>query len=150
MDRYSIAEWTVFHDREATREFYNGHHLITDDCDCLYCRNYLRAIPELPKELLALLDRFGIDPRKEAEVYQCMKNEDGRHLYGASYHLVGELMVDEDYIASEDDLYKRDGLYLLFKDYCIRFSSDVVLVPESFPRPVIQLEFQVTIPWVVK
>lgn len=150
MDRVDLAEWTVFYDRKATRAFYKEHQLITDDCDCAYCRNYSEALGELPKKLLDLLDRLGIDPRKEAEVYECMKHDDGRHLYGTSYHFVGTLILDEAYQDSLDDGYRRDGQYILFEDYSIRFNDDVVLVPDGFPSPVLQLEFQVTIPWKLK
>jgi hypothetical protein len=35
---------------------------------------------------------LGIDPRKEGEVYEYLENEDGTHLYGGFYHIVGRII----------------------------------------------------------
>lgn len=145
-----LGQWEISYDKKATSEFYADYHRMIDACGCAYCKNYVKAVPELPRGLLDILHEFGIDPMKEAEVYQCMENEDGTHLYGGFYHLVGEIITGNDCWVEVGKETKSDGGFISFGDYSVGFTADVALVPDSFPRPVIQMEFEVNIPWKLK
>ncbi|MEH7454184.1 hypothetical protein [Gottfriedia acidiceleris] len=66
-----------------------------------------------------------------------MENEDGTHLYGGFYHIVGRII---------------DGPKLwecTEKNISIGFSEDLRLVPENFPKPIIQFEFEMNIKWLL-
>jgi hypothetical protein len=54
-----------------------------------------------PTEFIALLDKLGIDPRKDAEVYHNAQLAPGRHCYGGWYHFVGTLDQTGDFPAVE-------------------------------------------------
>jgi hypothetical protein len=63
-----------------------------DKCDCAGCRNFRLVRAEVfPAEFIALLDKLGIDPAKDAEVYHNARLAPGRHDYGGWYHFVGTL-----------------------------------------------------------
>lgn len=49
-----------------------------------------------PARFLALLDKLGIDPGKDAEVYHNARLAPGRHDYGGWYHFVGTLDQNEE------------------------------------------------------
>jgi len=62
------------------------------------------------------------------------------------YHLVGEIVKKPGVgIGKWDDLniIKVDNVKFTFTD-------ELDLVPEKFPKPVIQLEFEVMLPWLLE
>lgn len=66
-------------DVEKTREYYKSY--LNDFCDCLYCKNYLKALPLYSQELIRLLERMGIDYTKEGESMDFGENSDGTYSY---------------------------------------------------------------------
>jgi hypothetical protein len=48
-----------------------------------------------PPAFLRFLDELGVDPVKDAEVYQCGRTEKG-HNYGGWFHFVGDLAADAE------------------------------------------------------
>lgn len=153
MDRLKLGQWLIEFDRAATMDFYSKHHLITEDCSCSSCRNYVKACEDFPVEVLKFFDSLGIIPAKEAEVYQCCQNEDGTYQYGGFYHVVGRLIEGSDCWIPVDDSggemmdssheFKIDGFFF-------GFTYRKALVPKGFPEPVLQMEFQAKIPWIIE
>jgi hypothetical protein len=89
----SFGQWEYTVDRKATILAYSRTERGgADTCNCADCRNFrvARAV-SFPAEFLALLDKLGIDPRKDAEVYHNARLAPGRHYYAGWYHFVGTL-----------------------------------------------------------
>jgi hypothetical protein len=88
---FAKTRYTV--DRDATIAAYaRAQAGCADTCECAGCRNFRLARATIfPQPFLALLDRFGIDPRKDGEVYHLGPVGTGRHAYGGWYHFVGTL-----------------------------------------------------------
>ncbi|MDQ3929314.1 MAG: hypothetical protein M3328_09220 [Chloroflexota bacterium] len=144
MKRLEVLDWVIEVDVDATRAAYNALPAIS--CTCLYCRNYVAASSHLAPEFLHLCDTLGLDPVKAAEVYELCRNRDGTHLYGGFYHLVARILQGADSsLAPAGRAYAR-----LAEHYAAGFTEDVVLVPAGFPEPVLQLEFDARIPWVLE
>ncbi|GIO91007.1 hypothetical protein [Paenibacillus sp. FSL K6-1566] len=148
-----LKSWTVEYDPETTRNYYKSYRFITDGCSCLFCRNYVEAIRTLPQGILDFFDRFGIDPRKEGEVSEYYEDEDGTHLYGGFYHIVGRILDGPDcWITSGDDTisnaYLSDDL-IEIDGFTFGFTYGLSLVPDTFPSPALQVEFQGKLPWVL-
>jgi hypothetical protein len=58
-------------------------------CDCAYCRNFLIQLPGLfPPEVLLFFAHAGIDPNKDAEVYEQGELRPGIHSYGGEYYFI--------------------------------------------------------------
>lgn len=152
MKQIRLKNWIIEIDFEKTKTFYDSYHLITDGCDCIYCMNYVQAISHLPFEVLAFFKSFEIDPRKEGEISHYCENDDGTHLYGGFYHIVGTLSSGPDVWVKTDkegshayldtNLYELDG-------FSFGFTYRLSLVPDGFPEPTLQIEFQGNIPWVI-
>ncbi|CEG21329.1 hypothetical protein BN1080_00236 [Planococcus massiliensis] len=138
MKTVEIGLWTVNIDPEKTREFYKTHHPITEDCRCRYCENYSLAAASFPEHVRMHFDRLGIDPQKEGEVF--VGDDDGKDmlLYMGFYHAVGELVEGPKQAVAEES-----GLRF-------HFSEQTDLVPEGFPEPVLQWEFELEVPWLLE
>lgn len=137
MRQMKIGSWIIEVDVNKTKEFYDNYHVITEDCNCDYCANYFLACEQFPPKMKELFRSLGIDPRKEGEVTEYIKNKDGTHLYSAFYHLVGRI------IEGGNDFVYGDGVE-------ISFTEELDLVPVGFPKPTIQFEIQMEISWVLK
>ena len=151
MKQIKIDSWLIEIDVTKTKEFYEKHHFISEDCACDYCANYILACDTFSPEVRDLFHALGIDPRKEGEVSEFMKNEDGTHVYGAFYHLVGRIIEGPRILETAKQ--ESEISPLIFVNYHgieISFTEDLSLVPEGFPTPTIQLELQLTIPWLLK
>jgi hypothetical protein len=105
------------------------------------------ACDTFPKKIMNIFNLLGIDPRKEGEVYECLENEDGTQLYGGFYHIVGRIVYGPDLgIPNEVE---KEFYSLGHNEIEIGFNKDLALVPNAFPRPVIQFEFQMNVPWLL-
>jgi hypothetical protein len=100
--------------------------------------------------VLELLEKLGISPNREAEIYHLARLRSRRHLYGGWFHFVGSIVSGADAakpIAKnvwKPDLEKTNGYFSL------GFSSRLGLVRKSFVGlPLVQLEFIADVPWVL-
>ncbi len=95
----TFGMWEFTNDRMAT---INAYTLIerggSDTCSCNGCRNFVAARDNVyPSEFIALLNSFGIDSRKDGEVYHNARLSPGRHDYGGWFHFVGTLEKTGDF-----------------------------------------------------
>lgn len=144
MKRIQLSNWIIDIDAEKTKEYYDGIR-VEDGCDCAYCRNYIKGCETFSEKVLEFYRMLGIDPRKEGEFMEFEATADDEHLYMGFYHLVGEIVKEPS-----DKREKWDDLNII-KIYNMKFTfnKDLDLVPEDFPKPVIQLEFEVMLPWLL-
>lgn len=144
-----FSNWIVQVDIERTREFYEKFYEITEGCECIHCKNYVEACDSYCDEVKQFFNELGIIPTKEAEVYQLYEIERGKHLYGGFYHLVGRILEGKDCWQPVFENTRTQDLVNLTDDFKYGFSNDNALVDEIFPKPIIQLEFEAIIPWVL-
>lgn len=140
MERVELPGWRILHDRAATVAAYAAMPAGgAEECGCDYGRNWLETYAAvLPPALLDLLGRFGIPPRRDAEVYHCGRLGPGRHYYGGWYHLVGRVEFGEQEASPP----------VQFGPCRVYFHSRPALLPKVFEgRPVIQMEFEAEVPW---
>src|SRR6266700_2272343 len=105
MTEMRIGDQTIRYDRDATAAIYGIiEYGFAEKCGCVFCRNFaVQRNLIYPASFIALLEQLGIDPNKEGEAFQCMPVEDGCHLYGAWFYLVGEMVTagERNYNASD-------------------------------------------------
>ena len=94
MTELQIGDQTIRYDREATAAIYATiQHGDAEECGCPECQNFARQRSSAyPETFLALLEQLGIDPQKEGEVFYGCPVDDGCHMYGGWFFLVGELI----------------------------------------------------------
>ena len=144
IEQMRVLDWMLEVDKDATRTAYDRLPIITCTCTCTYCRNYLAAVPLLPKDLLAVCNSLAINPTKAAEVWE-VTDADGTHLYGGWYHLVGKIVTSKN-----GGLLQIGATRLLSNHFTVTFTNQVAMVPEDFPTPVLQMEFTGKVPWVLE
>jgi hypothetical protein len=130
----------VRYDREATVAAYNVVLLgDADRCNCVYCRNFAAQRANVyPPDFRALLDKLGIDPNKEGEVYDAAGPFELRiRPTGGWFYFVGELIEKGERLIQTGDF-----------QYWVQ---------PSFPRPptcfgerVAAIEFAAQVPWVLE
>lgn len=144
MTRVQLGNWVLDIDAEKTKKYYDSI-TVEEGCNCAYCRNYIKNCKSFSKEVLDFYAVLGIDPQKEGEFMEFETDTD-KHLYMGFYHLVGEIVEKPDVNSSKWD----DVNIVEINNVEFTFTDELDLVPDDFPRPVIQLEFEVMLPWVLE
>jgi hypothetical protein len=136
----SFGQWQYINDRDATVAAYSratGGY--TSECDCTFCRNFILVRASVfPPQFIALLDKLGIDPSKDAEVYHEGAVAPQSHYYGGWYHFVGSLETTGDFapVSYGDQL----------SAYMCRARAP--RLPALADMAVVQLEFRAEgVPW---
>ena len=136
-----IYDWVIEVDVEKTKKLYKNER---EDCSCLYCNNYREASQHLDNCVFDVFNKLGIDPSKPSHLSEFPYEEQFR-LYIGSYHIVGRLLKGELSTMSNSNATNTFQI----KDFNFGFSIDLQFVPIGFPNPVLQLDFEAKIPWVL-
>ena len=149
---FTFANYVVDIDVEKTRQIYKELPLITQGCECDGCQNFEKAADILPKTVRTFFDTLGVDLKKIVECYVNCKNEDGTLLYGGFCHVCGTLIRGESAwvnISETHSYYNTDLTYRLDENFHISFQEECLMVEEQFEPPMLQIEFEANIPWVL-
>ena len=118
-----------------------------EDCSCAYCRNWIaQRDAECPAELRRFLEIVGVDPHKEAEVWQAGPLDGGYAFNSGWWHFIGQVeKKGPDTIQLEPQQLGKG------KDWSLSFFPEKVdLKISTLPNsPIIQIEFAVSLPWVL-
>lgn len=119
-------------DEAGTRQWYA--HAEKWGCDCGDCRNFLALARgrQLPAFVLKPLDKLGILPEKATYVCRIYPDGEGHH-YQFSYRIAGNILCGEE--AGE-------------AGRCCH--EPYPYGAPGFPEPHFDLEFWVTLPWVLE
>ena len=135
MSRCLLAGCEVEADEAATRSWYaRGREW---DCSCGHCRNFLAAADRLPPQLLELLDRLGVPPRKATYVCE-IYHEDDRLYYQVGYRLAGRILHQPECPRPEPW-----GLQGCSAERWVPFEAP------DFPEPGFDLDLWLWLPWVL-
>lgn len=138
-----IANWLLEVDVEKTKAYYEKG---IEVCDCLYCNNFVEVTKELDAGVLELFHRLGINPAMPAELSEFLTTNREMHKYIGSYHLVGKLLEGN---ATTSDNWNETNTIKIEK-FTFAFTNELEFLPEDFPVPALQLDFEVDIPWVLE
>jgi hypothetical protein len=143
MHTYIFDKWEFNYDRELTSEAYSQISFPSIwQCNCVTCQNYKTVREEIyPEEFKSILDLLGINSAKEAEIYHIKKLGFKKHLYGGWFHFIGHFTSNN--LSSSLMIYLTENVQISFTD-------KTMLVPDILKKKdVLQLEFKITIPWVI-
>ncbi len=153
--RLEFGPFVLDADPGRTRAYYETDPGI--GCECAGCRNYKRAVAELPAAVRDFFSALGIDPAKPAEVYVNCTNADRTLWYGGFYHLCGTLIQGQGgwhVIASDEtgrtSAWDRESCWPVDERFHVAFTKDIALLEPGFPQPVLQLEIDASLPWLLE
>ena len=138
-------------DVERTRHFYANEDF--EFCTCAGCRNFSRAYHLFPEAVQQFFGKFGIDIGKPAEITAYNSSDGNLTYYDGFYHICGTILAGKDpWLQVGERAYQLDEQYALkvTNDFSVFFTEKCALVDKEFPTPVIQMEIQCNIPWVLE
>ncbi len=140
--------WRFRCDPDRTREAYAlSDRLGAEGCTCAPCRNFVaQRTLEFPPELRGFLAEVGVDPWKEAEVWDAPSAEDDHILNVGWWHFVGDLEA-----TGEIPVTLRTVPEGRAKDWRLEFRADETgWKLETFPiSPIVEIRFLVVLPWIL-
>ena len=140
MEHLELPGWQILYDHEATIA---AHTRIptggAESCGCDPCRNWAASrLRVFPVEFRELLERLGIPPDREREVYHNCRLASGLHSYAGWYHFIGQALTGEC----------EDAAMVAYGRISVFFHSRPALLPKAFEETaVVQLEFEAEVPW---
>jgi hypothetical protein len=137
-----INNWILEIDIEGTKKQYLNDW---DLCGCLYCLNFYQAMESLSEVEFQIFNRLGVNPSKCNHVSHFEPEENGLHLYIGCYHIVG--IISPECIT---EAIGTDEVIEISNTLKISFSNDLEFVPDGFTNPVLQLDFEIEVPWVIQ
>lgn len=149
-------------DADRTRAFYDRPDVPTmsEQCGCVHCRNFDRAIRKAPEAVLSFLRSLGIDPRKPAEVFSVTgaAEADGTVWYNGWYHVCGRVVEGCETVretvtpdGTRHIVYLWDEAYAPHPDFpfAVLPVEEADLLHKKFPAPAMELEIDTRLPWVL-
>ena len=140
-----IAHWLLEVDPERTKGFYQGIKA-EEMCDCLYCQNFVEASKSLDPAVLQLFQQLGIEPGKPSHLSDIPKSEDKINRNNLrKYHFVGKVIEGE--LCNLSDWDETNTLQV--DNFKLGISRDMEFGPDNFPEPILQLDFEADLPWLL-
>jgi hypothetical protein len=144
MKELNIHNWTLEVNVKETYDQYKNAKW--DLCDCTDCLNFFQAMKTISSELFDLFNSLGIIPSKCVHLSEFGPTENGLHLYMGCYHIVGRIKKGKPVDTNSWDEHNVAEI----DNFSFVFSNDLIFVPGSMPSPVLQMDFSLEIPWVLK
>jgi len=145
-----FRDWELFADKELTGKTYEELELSSaDSCTCDYCKNFVEQREQIfPDEVKELLSNLGIDYKKEIEVSEFGKLENGLHYYSGWFHFKGHFKGKDCTVPQINGGHLLD-LLKITEYFGIGFRQDNALTPFIEKNGIVQIEFDCNIPWVL-
>lgn len=172
MKEIIFLNWKLLVDNERTKLAYQSVVSTTESCDCEWCSNFV-AVREksYPSNVLNLFSQLGVDPTKEADLYQQARDETKNAVfYRWWFYFIGKVVegtqawkfVPENEAKGKySSPYWEKHLVTLREkplSFSIGFSDDPnrrkhgeeQYVPDALkPFELVQVEFNADIAWVL-
>lgn len=134
MEQITLNGHIVYVDVQKTKELYKELPLVSEKahCGCSDCAYYAKAIVHTSPVIQQFFEQFGVDPRKEAEVWRACENDDGTYYYVADYHFIGEIPK-----VRELDWIDVEGASFGLTNWTGNLPSP--MIPETFTLPIIEI-----------
>lgn len=137
MLRRTLWNYEVEIDETTTEEWYSTSK--PWGCECGHCRNFLKLArdSELPDPVHAILKKLNIATEKATYVCEIMPKDNG-HLYQFSYRIAGRILNEDTVKSTVADWGE------------VRCCHEIYPYGATdFPTPHFDLEFWITLPWIL-
>ncbi len=148
---FTFGGFTVDIDVEKTRRFYEqSMQTLTEGCDCIACQNFVKASTHIAPKIGDFFAQLGVDICKAPDM-SAMHGEPDRQIlhYWGFYHLCGTI-IDGVNVRVADGLIDPEQMYEVVPSCRIWFTDQCALLEPEFPAPIIQMEVEIEVPWVLE
>lgn len=158
MVEMQIGDQTIHYDRHATAQIYADVSTgWVERCRCVGCRNFLAQRETIyPRAFTELLDRLGIDPKKEAEAVLDGPLKNGLYHYGGWFFFVGEMLTGGDTWEAVPGTQVKIRRHHEHSEVCDSpyfgfFFTRFGPCPKEFPtvEPRLAIEFEAHVKWIL-
>lgn len=146
MEKIIHKNWEFFVEKEETEHIYQNFDF--KPCECLYCKNFEEQKDNIfPKECLELFGKLGIDYRKYAEIC-CPFPENDWWIYSGWYHFKGEFNGINAKVQENNQVFYIE-MTPITETFSLGFHYDNSLTFFNPMDKLVQVEFEIKIPWVL-
>ncbi|MEG0472933.1 MAG: hypothetical protein RR588_11410 [Solibacillus sp.] len=136
MHEIEINNWVLAVDIEKTQMAYefNSYRCMSEKC-----RNFVAACKHsMDDVVLQFAHQLGIDLSKPSQLDSHHVNDNTAIMYSGKYHVLGEIKVGE-----------IDSWDILLGEHCFSLTEEMEMVPITMDGPIIEISFEVVLPWVL-
>ncbi len=152
--QFAFGRYLLEIDVDKTRKFYQTAEKLTDGCTCSGCRNFEKAVDSFPEEVKRFFEEIGVSPEKSAEVFaNCAEDNKRKIFYGGFCHICGKVLNgDSPWVPDGEKAYRWEtgNTYQIAEGYKVGFENGGALIEDNFPEPVMQMEIEFHVPWVLE
>ncbi|WP_274308042.1 hypothetical protein [Solibacillus daqui] len=132
-----IEDWLLAIDIENTKmavEF-NSYLCMSEEC-----RNFVEACENhMGPVVLEFANKLGIDLAKPSQLESLQVNNNTAVMYSGKYHIIGEVIEGE-----------LDAWDIVLDTHCFSLTSEFDMVPIVMIGSIIEISFEVVLPWVLE
>lgn len=132
-----IRDWKLAVDVEKTKmAFELNHYRCTTD----ECRNFVEACEKHLEQIVRdFAEELSIDLSKPSHLESHRVDENTAIMYSGKYHIIGEILEGE-----------IDAWDIVVGEHCFSLTDEMEQVPVMIDGPVIEISFEVVLPWVIE
>ena len=144
-------DWELYSDKDTTEQTYQEfEHSGAESCGCDYCKNFIAQRETVfPDEIKELFRELGVDYKKEIDVSEFARLEDGLHYYNGWFQFKGDFKGKDCTIPLQAGGHTTD-LTRITDRFSIGFRHDNSLTPFKVKDGLVQIEFDCHLPWVLE
>ena len=152
---FAFGAFSVDVDVERTRKYYaESARTLTEGCDCIACQNFVKAYQNIDPRIRDFFDSLGVDPRKAPDMSAMHGDAKTNMMYYLGWcHLCGTVISGESAWVPDSDRschWEEERAFAVTETCRVSVNNQCALVDDSFPRPVLQLEVDIQVPWVLE
>lgn len=134
METVQIEQWVMAIQYEETKVAFelNGFRCQTEEC-----YNFVKASTGIEPIVLKFAEKLGIDLSKPSQLTGHRLDGD-MVMYTGQYHIIGEIVKGE-----------MNSWDMVVSEHCFSLTDEFTHIPLMMPEPVIEISFEVVLPWVL-
>lgn len=134
MKTVQIEQWVIAIQYEETKVAFALNDF---RCEKEECYNFVKASAGMEPIVLQFAQQLGIDLSKPSQLAG-HRLEGDLVMYTGQYHIIGEII--------EGDV---NGWDMVVGEHCFSLTDDFTHVPVMMPEAIIEISFEVVLPWVL-
>lgn len=152
---FQFGEYRIDVDVEKTRKFYReSSQTLTEGCGCIGCQNFVKAYESFDPQIKNFFETLGVDILKAPDMSAFHGNAKTNIMYYMGWcHLCGTVLHGESAWVPDTPQsghWEETNTYAVTETCHVSFQEHCDLLEPEFPKPVIQMDVDIQVPWVLE